>query len=354
MAGQSFLPLFLMLTLHSALPFSYGETTLCVLSSGDSNTESEDVCGTSVHCSKDDTIELEDINAISERSMEINVHLCSAEYNSSDVPVLLFANLLSVTITGSGSRLICQNEESGLRFKNVTRIAIRDIVLNQCGFLVSEIVKEIQSNGRLTVGVYIVNSANISISNVTVQGSPGIGLLLWNNSDYIDITHSRFNDNCAPNFTNPGGGVVIGATPSQSSEYSIFNCSFTNNSVQEDLEGAKRLLEVADDAVVCGEGLNVFFQDETSMVIEDSIFTNNSAIYGGALYLSFANPLSNARVEVNKCHFQKNSAIICGGAVSASYIQVSQTGQMVRFFFTGNVARYSGGGVYMYNHFRCT
>ena len=110
--------------------FGAEEVVLCVPNSR------ENSCDGLAGCSKNDTVKLKDMSSRIEDSLDI--FLCSTEYNTTDVSNITLANLQSINITGNGSTINCQNNQFGFYFQNVSRVAIRDITLHQCGFDIEE------------------------------------------------------------------------------------------------------------------------------------------------------------------------------------------------------------------------
>ena len=307
-------------------------------------------CDGLAECSRNDTVKMRDLSFRREDSLDI--YLCSTEYNTIDVSNITLANLQSINITGNGSTINCQNNQFGFYFQNVSRVAIRDITLHQCGF---DIEEDLTGFGNFTAGIYIADSSNISLSNVRIQSTPGFGLILLRNDGYITITDSHFSENHDSNFKEPGGGALIVTSSSQSSNYNINNCVFVSN-------GALRKSTMNHDAVndleeidfSRGGGVNAYFQNHTagiSMNIVDSTFENNSAAYGGAVYLFIKDSAQNVNVALSQSQFRNNTAFERGGGLAAGYLHGSKTNTLIQVFlcnFTNNTAAEYGGGTYVY------
>ena len=316
------------------------KVTLHVCSSKDL---SEKSCNGSVGCSKNTTIQLQDLNSRNEEFLDI--YLCSTEYNTTDVSNITLANLQSINITGNGSTINCQSNLFGFYFQNVSRVAIKNITLHQCGFDIEEDLR------NFTASIYIADSSNISLSNVRIQSTPGFGLVLLRNHGYIYIADSYFVGNHNPNFTEPGGGALIATISSQRSTYHISNCVFVSNGALRE----STLNNVIDDfneiGFSRGGGVNAFFQNHNdSMDIVDCTFTHNTAVYGGAVYLFFKDSAQDVNVALSRSQFHNNTAFERGGGLAAGYIHGSQDNTLIQVFlcnFTSNTAEY-GGGSYLY------
>ena len=318
---------------------------LCVWNSKDSKTLNE-----SVSCyNEDDALQCSMLNFTDLRveftsekyDRELEIHLCSAGYNSTDLHAIKFYNMPSISINGHRSILNCNNEESGLYFESISKISVNDINFNQCGFNMSLSMFNVKFN----TAVSIINSTNINISSVSIWGTSGTGLFMLNTGGYINITESRFEENHAPNHMTlyVGGGVFIGTTSNQSSvSYKIHNCSFANNT-------ATREGDLEQDSF--GGGINAYFKhvvSNLSIAITKCVFVNNTARYGGALSVSVGRNITfNVTVAVSRTNFDQNTAHKRGGAMQIGFIQSGSIFQFSSCNFTDNVAE-SGGGVYLY------
>lgn len=227
--------------------------------------------------------------------------MCSAVYNITSESFISFTDSNSVTITGlsSRSRLNCRSEQTGLHFKNVSAITIKDVIFHHCAFQIIH-PDEANYSRYFTASIYIIDSVDINVVNITIQNVIGIGMAFVNCRD-INITHSQFYNNYPKNHSNPGGGLFIeSSTDSERKSYIyIDDCEFSNN-------GAS--LSASDDHFsgnatnfVKGGAISVNFTAETqnvTMTIVNSHFKNNTAVIGGALYISFQNSTHDVTVTV--------------------------------------------------------
>ena len=103
-----------------------------------------------------------------------------------------------------------------------------------------------------------------------------------------------------------------------------------------------------------GGGVNAYFQNHTagiSMNIVDCTFENNSAAYGGAVYLFIKDSAQNVNVALSQSQFHNNTAFERGGGLAAGYIHGSQTNTLIQVFlcnFTSRTTAEYGGGSYVY------
>ena len=340
---QFFLALLLAALSNLSLPEAE-KVILCVPSSR------ERFCDGFTECSRNNTVLLQDLSF--RREDFVDIYLCSTEYNTTDVSNITLANLQSINITGNGSMINCQSNQFGFHFQNVSRVAIKNITLHQCG-LDTEVDTEEDATGlgNFTAGIYITDSSNISLSNVCIQSTPGIGLVLLRNHGYINIANSHFIENHDSNFTQPGGGALITTSSSQSSNYHINSCVFSSNgALRESTLNSDENFDSKKIDFSRGGGVNAYFQDHTagiSMNIVDCTFENNSAAYGGAVYFFIKDSAQNVNVALSESQFHNNTAFERGGGLAAGYIHGSQTIQVFLCNFTSNTAEY-GGGTYVY------
>ena len=278
----------------------------------------------------------------------MDVLLCSTEYNTTDVSNITLANLQSINITGNRSTINCQNNQFGFYFQNVSKIAIKGITLHQCGL---DIKEGVPGSGKVlyfTACIYIANSSDISISNVRLQNIPGVGLALLRNYGYITIRDSHFTENHDSNFTEPGGGALITTSSSQRSSYHISNCVFmSNGALRKSTLNYNATFDLEEIDFSHGGAVNAYFHNHIAMNIVDCTFANNSAAYGGAVYLFIKDSAQNVTVALNNSQFHNNTAIKRSGGLAAGYMHGSQTIQIFLCDFTSNTAEY-GGGTYVY------
>ena len=222
MAKSCFLSLLQLLCLSSA--FCQMDSTLCMLNSTDA--QSSHQCLTS-HCESYANFSLEGLSADSDH--EISIHLCSSAYEIGEQDVVTFRDMVNVSIFGAqgGSTLHCQTGTTGLQFINVITVEIENVILDQCSF---DNEDHLQVN--FSSSIYISGCINVSITNVTVQNTVGVGLALIEN-EYISITNSTFMNN-RPGNTSAGGGVFIESSTIENGSFNIENCIFESNSAETD------------------------------------------------------------------------------------------------------------------------
>ncbi len=117
---------------------------------------------------------------------------------------LVFTNKTTVFITGMEDTKIdirCWNENSGIKFINVTRVTLKSINIRNCN------VEHGVMSQNLAVFKSSVGSSIVLVQNLVVTGSINIGLSIVNSSNgSTTIIDSVFEDNIAEDIINGGGG----------------------------------------------------------------------------------------------------------------------------------------------------
>ena len=217
----------------------------------------------------------------------------------------------------------------------------------------------IAGSGISTYGGAIENSGGTLSKPVTITGCtftsnivnterPKGGAI--SNSGVMTITSTNFTTNKANyggaiynigtmtltynNFTDNNGFMEGGAINNNGGNLTITNCKFSGN--------------YGDSGTIFNNGIsaikNCTFINNTStneagaieniktLTLTDSIFKNNTANTGGAIY---------GNAVVSRCTFQYNTAKLNGGAIYNSH-----NSTITNCTFTSNSALLSGGGIY--------
>lgn len=294
----------------------------CVISSED--LASNVSCNLAI-CSNKISITIDNIQALVVENTEVKIYFCSINYIMNDATIEFKSKINSVSIVGRSeqSHLTCLQPGTGLYFENVQKIMVKNILLSRCGF---------QNNGMF-VGMHLSNSVDVTIFNISMVDSLGLGLVISDATGVVTISNSSF---IAIN----EGSLSIKSVTNISSKYYIKNCNFTNINLKAvDTQNAKY------------GGLSIFFGSKlhkVEVMILHCSFRNNTAQQGGAL--SIVLEANSVSVLVEKSTFQNNTAVSKGGAVYI-YDASAVTNSKVFFNecnFTGNSAR-AGGGVYLYS-----
>jgi len=195
-----------------------------------------------------------------------------------------------------------------------------------------------------STGGAIYNDGNLNVTNCTFNNNTALysGGAIYSDGT-LTVTNSAFNGNTVTssvywgdNYHRGMGGAIFNEGPMTitnctfSSDTALFdggaiynnyyvtvivtNSTFNNNTVKMDVGGAIHNAGVLE--------------------LINSLFSGNSAVYGGAVY-------SNADLTVTNCTFTSNTAQYYGGAMITA-----GTLNMTNSSFNNNTAVYNGGAVF--------
>ena len=301
-----------------------------------------------------------------------------------------------VGLNSQGTRIICNTSEvtndsgAGLGFVRVRNLKLVDLKFEQCGALHKSTTLNTQTrNSTLDFksSIYILNSSNITIVNVTIEQSSGNALTLFDTIGVVTISSSHFLWNLVPESEKEsypgGGGVYVEFTycppgivgqcdnigqQNKGSRYRFQDCTFKNNiATSLNITAISRHDYAAATnsrhALGRGGGMSIMIKGNATnnkIHVQNCRFLNNSAVWGGGLYVGFRNTVKRNTVFVNDSIFESN---VChenaGGGASVGYLflKVSNqtknpTGNAIHFArceFRNSRARY-GGGVALYSN----
>ena len=309
----------------------------------------------------------------------------------SDVYHIAFAGLNS-----QGTRIICNaskamnNSGAGFRFDRVRDLKLVGLNFERCGALHDSTTLNTQTQNstlKFNSSIYILNSSNVTIENVSIEQSSGIALTFFDTTGTVNVTSSNFIWNLVPESekkTFPGGGGVyveftycspgiVGicdkiGKQNKFSEYHFQDCMFTNNNATSlNIRFGSHYAHAVGtkfQGLGRGGGLNIVFKGnakDNSIHIQNCIFLNNTAVWGGGLYVGFQDSVRRNTVVINRSIFESN---VCranaGGGADVGYLflkplhkrKTSSTNNTIHFqscVFRKNRARY-GGGVAVYSN----
>ena len=304
-------------------------------------------------------------HTLTQRNLEcevFNIFILSSNVELTTIIEITSApgSYLETTLAGysNTTHIQCRSgSDSGFYFNGLSAITIRNAVFKDCGWRNYNICSCYQSE-YYVMAIGIMESANITIKNVTVQNSTGVGLALLNVTGNILITESKFVQNSPTNVSLPGGGgLLIHANfRSCSSSPTIYNvqyCTFMHNYVSNcDIGGF----------YTQGGGINIIFDESSCLnhvTIANSNFSFNRAVWGGGLYSHFTGNVSHNHLEIKLCRFENNKANASGGGSNTGYFSdtslppPTNKNNTVRFEateFTNNTAPYGGGSAIFSSH----
>ena len=290
-----------------------------------------------------------------------------------------------VTITGDGSDVTiveCENG-SGFGFINVTNINISGLTLSGCGQLRNSTTANMSSNSVMLfrAALYFENVTNVTIDNVVVSNSIGMGVAMYDVTGNVTVNNSIFRNNSVPSYEvdiYPGGGGFSveftycrpgitmcddDVTTNSNATYSFLACTFKDNTATSvATKHATFAFGIGTAQFGRGGGLSVFFKGRATginIIIDSSQFINNHAIWGGGFLSDFLDYSTDNKLTISTSSFWDNFcdydhsvyAIGTGGGgmrislhfynntvnTCTNHIEVMQCD------FTNNTAYYGGG-----------
>ena len=249
--------------------------------------------------------------------------------------------------------------DTGIAFVRVSNLVITNISIVGCG------MKHNSTNhisGRFIIvrsAVYIQNSTNVSIDNVAICNSNGIGLLVYDTNGTVSITRSPFvsntlNSSEQSKYFTGGGGIYIeftectpGLTQCDSTSnyfnkltyYTIDQCIFKDNAAIYHLNGSQKE-DLAKGVFITfgtGGGLSLFFNGSVQnslFQVSLTSFISNTAFYGGGLSVRGRGNMCGNAVEIRGCRFVENFGESAGGGLVIGYTVYQAGGQSLFNKFT--------------------
>lgn len=176
------------------------------------------------------------------------------------------------------------------------------------------------------------------------------------NLDKLVLEHLTLNNGSSGGSPIYGGG--ISGTISGTTEVLLDNLFFESNYARDDGGGVKlelwgdshliiedSLFELNEAQNVNGGGLHIKLHNNAKLTIDNTAFTNNSAIEGGgfAIYT-----FDNSEVVIRHSQFQENRTHLTGNSAAGGQI-IMEGGHVLieNTMFSNNNAGQNGGGLYL-------
>ena len=252
---------------------------------------------------------------------------------------------LSIHGENKATAIICESGQhnSGFAFKHASNVHLSNLTILGCGsFHVSSTKNMSSHNSRAMLqfrsAVYFENCTNITMLQVAVKNTHGIGLVFYNSRGLIKIDSSKFVNNSIPNNLENdfpgGGGLYIEFTPcipgtnsdrgicvtnsvyNTGGHYVIQKCNFTLNRAYSARSYFK---QSGFRTFGQGGGMLISLRGNASrntFAIKNCSFTNNSALWGGGLHLLVTNSSKGNNITVTETHLEGNQAKDGGGGIT--------------------------------------
>jgi len=210
----------------------------------------------------------------------------------------------------------------------------------------------LSSNGdtvHLSPGTYVGNgNTNIMLNtSITIQSDGGYSTLELQSMDRAFVVSVEVQVTLMYMIIQNGVAELGGAIVSDgNNSITIMYCTFNNNSAMDD-GGAIYLGDrsfaffsgvsfVNNSAMNGGGALSI---DACEIAMNDCLFYDNDATYGGAIYIA------DSRLNLTNANFSMNFADSIGGAIHMTSVTRVRAKSSI---FTNNVANQEGGAVYIF------
>ena len=241
--------------------------------------------------------------------------------------------------------------DTGIAFLRVTNLVITNISIVGCG-MKHNTTNRIRAKTFIIVrsALFIQNSTNISLNNITITKSNGIGLLIYDTNGFINIAKSSFMNNSLNSseqskFLTGGGGVYIEftrCTPGERkcnstsnnfnklTQYTIDHCVFEEN-VAIYRFNSTTPADLSRGVFITfgtGGGLSLWLYghaQNNSFQVTSTRFISNTALFGGGLYVHNRDNTRYNSVWISWCRFEGNFGEVGGGGLIIGY-GIYQTG----------------------------
>ena len=298
-------------------------------------------------------------------------------------------NSLALEIKGNHSFINCFISDLGIRkdtgpglyFNTIRNLSISDLTFLNCGSLQSSTSHNVSNTVNLTTylfptTLYLLNCSNVKFVNTVICNGRGIGAALFDTVGDVRFINCVFESNKVRNSHYPGGGGLYieftNCTPGYfgnchrdkfSASYTIDSCSFTNNNAS--------LLSVNKTSYIRstsyfqgmgkGGGMAVYINGNSShysIRILNCTFLNNSAVFGGGLFVQYRDSPSDNSVVIENSNFTRNKCYIyggggaCGGFIiglANSMVTTNNTINFTNCVFERNSAKGNGGGLSLFS-----
>ena len=263
----------------------------------------------------------------------IQINSGNYSYNTTSSRTLSFSN---VTITGNGSDVTiveCNNSGTGFGFINVSNTSISRLTLSGCGQLRNSTTMNTSNSIMLfRAALYFVNVVNVTIDDVTVSDSIGMGVAMYDVTGDVMVYNSMFRNNRVPSHEltlYPGGGGFSvefsyckpgsNYIPSncnninERANYLFYNCTFNHNTAST-LNRAHTSYSVhtfgtGNQQFGRGGGLSVFFKGhsiQNVIKICNCVFDRNYAVWGGGYHSDIVDYSTGNVLTLEDCEFTDN------------------------------------------------
>ena len=248
------------------------------------------------------------------------------------------------TVMQSTSVISCSDwKETGILVTSSSNVVLKSLTIANCGF---------HWHQYYSVSLYIIDIDNVTLEWVSIQNGSGDGLFLLDAYDVI-IADSSFANNGDLETYVGNVYIVYDDNINKLLKVSILKSNFTlgigygmyfgcayNNKVDGIIENSMFSSNIAR----YGGGLDIGFFGSGSIKFSNCTIYNNTAQYGGGMYI-----LSYNSIVLNNCYIYNNTAQVNGGGVRIFSLGGSSI-KYINCTIYNNTAWSYGGGMYIISY----
>jgi predicted outer membrane repeat protein len=309
----------------------------------------------------------------------LHINLLLDEYVL-DSAVMFNDTLQAVSVKGmkGGSAIICpgRHTDAGLLFHGVLTVQLSNLRLHGC----AAVWRYPYSNSRTLVirsALHIITTQAVTLSNITIETSPGTGILLAYNNGTTYISDSKFLGNRLQldrdndeEVVFGGGGVYLWMSQvAPASSFLFTDCEFRDN-IAANTGNYTYVFAAVSGAPVSGRGrgggmfINLRGEVEiNNITLLRCHFINNSAFLGSGLSVEVEDDhtrhntiiVEESKFVENGCKGSSSRGVGSGGGVQLSFRTLnsnSHHNNLIKFQsvqFNSNCALL-GGGLYFFSN----
>ena len=301
------------------------------------------------------------------RNLTNNSVLCFADHSNwhEVTEFFIIEDLWNVTIKGPA--LITCNKEVGLIFYNIHNFIFQNVTIKRCGLrLTDDKLKNITSKFQtdlyhfqpnITVGVFLIQTIDVTFEAVTITDTQGIGLVcvnalgklefsevIFQNNQPADIGECRSclfpynaSANCIFNPESVSGSILLLYLDSfdhnENANVNITKAMFIDNFSCSmislaDVQAIYNLPDKLSRNISTTSGIEVILAQSgysVDIMISSSTFDNNTGLVGSGLNVAIFESALSCEVKIQDCNFSNNNGQLnllpdwlpsYGGAVS--------------------------------------
>ncbi|MBP3791637.1 MAG: right-handed parallel beta-helix repeat-containing protein [Methanobrevibacter sp.] len=234
------------------------------------------------------------------------------------------------------------------------------IVILNGNYVITETLvvnKDLDISGQGTVVIngnelrIIENTANLNLTNIVFTNAKSSVASVLSDDGNTIITNCSFYSNKA---TSTSGGNLIN---NKKGTMVIDNCDFSENVASRGVIGSQSGTEllinnsefIGNDMTSLATTYGIIYSTSADTVVENTVFRNNKAKIGGAIYATRATSSTTGTLEINNCTFDNNTALQGqGGAIFAGRTPttIKDSTFTNNQAISGSYAKGQGGAIY--------